>query len=253
MWRFVSSSARWILCYFFVVVVVWLEVTAKWKGLVYNVFIFHLVSRCLRDADSHGWANGVHPRPRSISKAWNSIGLAVVALAAPALARPRQLARHSIASFVTLNRRCASFFPFFLVSLLPWKILPLFFLLLHLIATSNKLWRHLSLSPLNRTLEKSRRSRLLHVLQIEAIRKSLSWGSCSFSAFQVVPSLPGFTFWFKLSLFLSLRVCRRLKPVAVIGPNCQQLSALTRNWLRWPAAPKEIAGMAKNELGTSCF
>ena len=117
MWRFVSSSARWILCYFFVVVVVWLEVTAKWKGLVYNVFIFHLVSRCLRDADSHGWANGVHPRPRSISKAWNSIGLAVVALAAPALARPRQLARHSIASFVTLNRRCASFFPFFFWSL----------------------------------------------------------------------------------------------------------------------------------------
>ncbi len=101
-------------------------------------FLFHflpfLFSRCLRDADNRGWANAVQPPPRSISRAWNLIGPAVVALelVAPTFVPLRQLARHSIASFVTLNRRCAlKLSPLSLFLLSPAEYIPPLRLLLH--------------------------------------------------------------------------------------------------------------------------
>lgn len=87
---------------------------------------FFVFSRCLRDADNHGWANAVQPPPRSISRAWNLIGPAVVALelVAPTFVPLRQLERHSIASFVTLNRRCALKLSPFSLLLSPAKMHP---------------------------------------------------------------------------------------------------------------------------------
>lgn len=68
----------------------------------------------------------MQPPPRSISRAWNLIGPAVVALelVAPTFVPLRQLARHSIASFVTLNRRCALKLSPFSLLLSPAKIHP---------------------------------------------------------------------------------------------------------------------------------
>lgn len=75
-----------------------------------------IIIRCLKDAGSQDSGSGAHlrRRQRSISRAWNLIGVVAVEgrpLLPPAGAvastsgQRRQLERHSIASFATLNRR----------------------------------------------------------------------------------------------------------------------------------------------------
>ncbi len=116
-----------------------------------------------------------------------------------------------------------------------------FFFFFFLSAPSYKLLRHLSIGPVNQTLKRVRRSRLLHVLEIWADKNSLCQMTLVASRhFNVPPSAPPFldlhivlkvvlVFFFGRA---RVRLCRRLKPAAVIGPNCQRLSALTRNSLR---------------------